>query len=151
MYTKSMIRIIRKYNFTAKDFFDYLEQTLTKEIKKARKNNLSINIQRGTIYSLKGKDGYLTNVVINEFTRNKKYSSTFENHGQRVTVTYTAIDIKDGCELILTEDLLSYNPKQHNQIVNFLNNFLNYRSAQQKLNVLAQDVKKNIASTNKKQ
>ena len=135
-----MVKLIRSYDFTSSEFFDYIEDSLTKEIKKARNNNKPIKIKAGTIYTLTGKDDTSTKVTINEFRRNELYSATFESMGEKLTVNYYTRDTPKGCTITLDETVHSYNPSQHNKLANFFYDFMYHRSAQEELNKLAKSI-----------
>lgn len=138
-----MVKIIRTFDFSANDFFDYIEDSLTKEIKKARDNNKNVKIAAGTRYALKGRDGTInTKVVINKFERNKIYSATFTSLGEVVTADYATKDTNKGCKITLTEDVQTYDPEQHNKLANLFYDFMYHRSAQEELNKLANGVQK---------
>ncbi|EFJ69152.1 hypothetical protein HMPREF0514_11222 [Lactobacillus paragasseri JV-V03] len=138
-----MVKIIRSYDFSASDFFDYIQNSLTTEIKKARNNNREVKIADGTRYVLKGKDEHIfTKVKINKFERNKVYSATFTSLGETITVTYLVTNQDKGCKITLTEQVESYDPSTHNKLVNFFYDFMYHRSAQEELNKLALGVEK---------
>lgn len=136
-----MVKIIRTYDFSANDFFDYLEDSLTAEIKKARNNNKEVKVAAGTRYALRGKDGTIgTRVVINKYERNKIYSATFTSLGETITADYVTQDTDKGCEITLIENIETYNPKAHNKLANLFYDFMYHRSAQEELNKLASGV-----------
>lgn len=143
VYTKNMVKIIRNYDFKAKDFFAFLSKELTNEIKKARNNNLKVKIAAGTRYTLKGKDGVTTtNVIIDKFEPNQVYAATFHTLDQSVSVSYTVTDLDKGCQITLAEDIISYDSTKHNKIANLFYDFIYHRSAQEELNKLAAGVDK---------
>ena len=144
-----MVKLIRTFDFKSKDFFDYLEYSLTSEIKKVRKNNQPVKIATGTCYTLKGKENTSTKVIINKFERNQLYSATFESLGEKLTVNYATKDQNKGCQIILTEELLTYDPTKHNKIANLFYDFMYHRSAQEELNKLANGVDKYISNRKK--
>lgn len=138
-----MVRIEREYDFKAKDFFDYIENSLITEIQKSRHNNLKVSLKSGTRYRLYGKDGdTYTDVVINKFERDHVYGATFTSLGQTANVTYTVSNIPKGCKITLSEDIPSYNPAAHNKIANVFYDFMYHRSALEALNKLANGVDK---------
>lgn len=136
-----MVRIEREYDFTAKDFFDYLENSLITEIQKSRNNNLKVSLKSGTRYRLYGKDEKTyTDIVINKFERNHVYGATFTSLGQTAAVTYTVNNKKKGCKIVLNEDVLSYDSNKHNKLAALFYNFMYHRSALVALNKLADGV-----------
>lgn len=136
-----MVRIEREYDFKAKDFFDYLEDSLTTEIKKSRNNNLKVSLKSGTRYRLYGKDGKTyTDVVINKFERNHVYGATFTSLGQTENVTYTVDDKAKGCKIVLSEDILGYDSSKHNKLAAAFYDLMYHRSALVALNKLADGV-----------
>lgn len=138
-----MVKIIRNYDFKAQDFFAFLSNELTHEIKKARNNDLKVKIAAGTRYALKGKDGVTTtNVIIDKFEPNRIYAATFHTLDQSVSVSYTVFDLDKGCRIVLTEDITSYDPSKHNKLANLFYDFIYHRSAQEELNKLASGVDK---------
>lgn len=137
-----MVKLIRNYDFKSSEFFDYIEDSLIKEIKKARNNNKPVKIKAGTVYTLKGKDDTSTKVTINEFKRNELYSATFESMGEKLTVNYHTKDTPKGCTITLDETIHTYNPSQHNKFANLFYDFMYHRSAQEELNKLANGIAK---------
>lgn len=142
MYTKGMMKIIRTFNFKSKDFFDYLEQALTKQIRKNRKNKLPVKIGNGTIYTVRGKKQMETKVKIHRFDRNRLYRATFETMGEIMTVNYAVQDTDQGCRIVLIEDIQSYHPSEHHKLTNLFSSFMYHRSAEQELNKLADGIEK---------
>ncbi|WP_209687632.1 DUF3284 domain-containing protein [Lactobacillus colini] len=138
-----MVRLIREYDFNAQDFFDYIEDSLKKEIRKSRNNSQKVVISNGTRYRLYGKDGQqFTDIVINKFERDHIYDATFASLGERLTVRYTVDNLKQGCRITLTETVHSYDPSKHNKLANLFYDFMYHRSAQNELNKLAAGIRK---------
>lgn len=144
-----MVKLIREYDFKSADFLNYIEYALTSEIKKSRNNHQPVKITAGTRYTVTGKDNTSTKVTINKFDRNHLYSATFESLGEKLTVNYATKDLEKGCQIILTEDLLTYDSSKHNKIANLFYDFMYHRSAQEELNKLAKGVNSYISDHKK--
>lgn len=140
-----MVKIIREYDFKAQDFFSFLQQELVKEIQKARHNKMKVKVASGLQYALKGKDGKTqTTVVIDKFEPNQVYAATFHTLDQIAKVSYSVKDLSKGCQIVLSEDIVSYHPEQHGKLTNLFYDFMYHRSAQQELNRIAEQVDKFI-------
>lgn len=68
-----MITVKKQFQFSANDFFDYLDKQLTLAIKEARQNDLPVKLAAGTQYNQNGVDTKIT-----KYTRGKEYEANFK-------------------------------------------------------------------------
>lgn len=130
-----MITIKKQYDFSAEDFFNYLDKQLVADIKKARGTNLPVKLTNGTHY--KQND---INVEITDYKRNRIYTAHFKSKQIDITISYKIQSNKDGVLLTFSENVNSYNPSNHNKISNWLYNLRLKRDANQELKKMADNV-----------
>jgi len=130
-----MITIKKQYDFSAEDFFNYLDKQLVADIKKARGTNLPVKLTNGTRY--KQND---INVEITDYKRNEIYTAHFKSKQIDITISYKIQSNKDGVLLTFSENVNSYDPSNHNKIGNWLYNLRLKRDANQELKKMADNV-----------
>lgn len=142
-HTKVM-KLIRDFDFTKEDFFDYFIKQVSKEIAKSRNNNKPIQITTGTRYTALAKGGQSVKVEVLAYEPNHYFKARYENIEYTVIISYATIDNKSGCEITMEEDIITYDPKSHGKITNFITRLGFYRNMQIQLNKMAKDISLSI-------
>lgn len=133
-----MITITKTFEFSAQDFFDYLDQQLIDAIKKARKNNLPVTLASGTRY----KQGDI-DTEITKYKRGEIYQAHFKNDRIDIVIFYKTQDIAKGVKIIFSEEIKSYDPTAHSKLSNWFYNWQLKMGAKKELNRMAANVRAN--------
>ena len=94
-----MITVKKQFQFSANDFFDYLDKQLTLAIQQARKNDLPVKLASGTTYNQDGIDTKIT-----KYNRGKEYEANFKNDKFNIMINYQTEDVPNGVEITFSED-----------------------------------------------
>lgn len=135
-----MITITKNFEFTANDFFSYLEQQLITAIKQARNNNMPVVLKSGTKY----KQGDI-DTEITKYERGKIYEADFRNSRLHIVISYQTEDTADGVTITFSEDIKSYDESSHNWLSNLLYNMQLKHGARKELNKMADGVRQHIS------
>ena len=91
------MKLIRTFEITTDEFYDYLEAQLLEEISKTTKKNVRKNvIQSG--YSYENKDAR-SKIVIDKYVRGQIYQSTVKSATSFVRVCYETQETKEGLKI----------------------------------------------------
>lgn len=131
-----MITITKDFDFSAQDFFDYLDQQLIQAIKKARNNDLPVNLTSGTRY----KQGDI-NTEITKYKRGEIYEAHFENKRLNILISYHTTDTKNGVRITFSENIKSYDPAAHSKLNNWFYNWQLKMGARKELNRMASNIR----------
>lgn len=131
-----MITITKDFDFSATDFFDYLDQQLIEAIKKARNNDLPVNLTSGTRY----KQGDI-DTEITQYKRGEIYEAHFKNNRLNILISYHTQDIKDGVRITFSENIKSYDPSAHSKLNNWFYNWQLKMGARKELNRMAANIR----------
>ena len=122
-----MITVKKQFQFSANDFFDYLDKQLTLAIKEARQNDLPVKLAAGTQYNQNGVDTKIT-----KYTRGKEYEANFKNDKFDIMINYQTEDVPNGVEIT------------HSKFNNWLYNFQLKHGAKKELSRMANGVHQNM-------
>ncbi|MGQ5709078.1 DUF3284 domain-containing protein [Lactobacillus sp. PSON] len=134
-----MITISKEFDFTAEDFFDYLDKQLISAIKTARGNNLPVKLTSGTHYTQGDIDTEITN-----YKRGQLYEAHFKNDRLDIVISYKTININKGVKITFSEEIKSYDPSKYSSFNNWLYNFQLKHGAKKELNKMAKGVYSNM-------
>lgn len=134
-----MITISKEFNFTAEDFFDYLDKQLLSAIKTARGNNLPVKLASGTRYTQGDIDTEITT-----YQRGKLYEAHFKNDRIDIVISYKTINVNKGVKITFSEEIKSYAPSKHGSFNNWLYNVQLKHGAKKELNKMAKSVYANM-------
>lgn len=91
------MKLIRTFEITSDEFYDYLETQLLEQISKTTKKNVRKNvIQSG--YSYENKDAR-SKIVIDKYVRGQIYQSTVKSATSFVRVCYETQETKEGLQI----------------------------------------------------
>lgn len=133
-----MITISKEFEFSAQDFFDYLDQQLIDAIQNARHNHLPVALASGTRY----KQGDI-DTVITKYKRGQIYEAHFKNSRIDIVISYKTQDNNRGVRIIFSEQIKSYDPSAHTKLNNWFYNWQLKMGARRELNRMANSVRAN--------
>ncbi|MDO4664290.1 MAG: DUF3284 domain-containing protein [Erysipelotrichaceae bacterium] len=100
------MKLIRTFNITEDEFYDYLEQQLCEDIHKTTHKKFSPKqLKKGFTYE---KKGVRTKIIINDYVRGSIYSTTAKSFTDYIKVTYTTKQTEEGLEIVFEEYVSSY-------------------------------------------
>lgn len=100
------MKLIRTFQITADEFYDFLEEQLLLDIEKTINRAVTAKeLKKGFRYEKKQAN---TVITIEEYKRNEVYSTTAKSRTDFITVTYRTKDTKEGLEITFEEYLSSY-------------------------------------------
>ena len=100
------MKLIRTFQITNDEFYDYLEEQLLADISSTTNQNVKVkDLKKGFSYEKKQAS---TVITINDYKRNEVYSTTAKSRTDFITVTYRTKETKEGLEIIFEEYLHSY-------------------------------------------
>ncbi|WP_369907141.1 DUF3284 domain-containing protein [Lactobacillus intestinalis] len=134
-----MNTVKKQFQFSANDFFDYLDKQLTLAIQQARKNDLPVKLASGTTYNQDGIDTKIT-----KYNRGKEYEANFKNDKFNIMINYQTEDVPNGVEITFSEDIKSYDPTAHSKFNNWLYNVQLKHGAKKELSRMANGVHQNM-------
>lgn len=135
-----MITITKEYNFSANDFFNYLDNQLIDAIKKARGNDLPVKLTSGTKYTQGDID-----TTITTYKRGEIYEAHFKNKRLDIVISYKTKDTDKGVKITFSEDIKSYDPSTHSKLNNWFYNLQLKMGAKKELKKMADNVYANMA------
>lgn len=100
------MELIRTFEITSDEFYDYLEEQLVSEIQKATHKKLSKNIIRSG-YKFENKDAK-SKITINQYERGKIYQSTVRSATSYVRITYQTQEKEEGLEIRFEQFVSGY-------------------------------------------
>lgn len=134
-----MITITKEFEFSANDFFNFLDQQLIAAIKTARQNNMPVVLRAGTKYTQENVD-----VEITQYERGKVYAADFQNDRFHIVICYQTQNLANGVKITFSEDIKSYDEASHNWFYNLLYNMQLKHGAKKELNKMADGVRRNL-------
>lgn len=100
------MKLIRTFELTSEEFYDYLEEQLLQDIQKTTNRKVKASdLKKGFTYQ---KEQAHTTITIEEYQRNACYSTTAKSRTDFITVTYQTKETKEGLEITFEEYLSSY-------------------------------------------
>lgn len=91
------MKLIRTFAITSEEFYDYLEETLLKDIQKTTKRKLTKKvIHSGYVYENKPA---MCKITINKYERGHIYQSTVKSRTDFVRITYETKETPEGLEI----------------------------------------------------
>lgn len=100
------MKLIRTFEITEDEFYDYLEKNLCEDIHKTTNKKVSPKqIKKGFTYE---KKELRTKIIINDYVRGSIYSTTARSLTDYVTVTYTTKQTEEGLEIIFEQFMSGY-------------------------------------------
>lgn len=134
-----MITITKEFNFTANDFFNYLDKQLIYSIKKSRNNDMPVKLVSGIRYQ---QDDIET--VIITYKRGEAYEASFKNSRMDVFISYHTQDTENGVKITFSEEIKNYDPASHGKFNNWLYNVQLKHGAKKELKQMADNVKESL-------
>ncbi len=136
-----MITISKEFEFSAKDFFDYLDAQLIQAIKKARNNDMPVTLASGTRY----KQGDI-DTEITKYKRGEIYESHFKSPKIDIVIRYKTQDNDKGVRIVFFEHIKSYDPSAHMKLNNWFYNWQLKMGARRELSRMADGVRAYMAA-----
>lgn len=100
------MKLIRTFQITSDEFYDYLEEQLLLDIQNTTNRKVSAKeLKKGFRYEKKQAN---TVITINEYSRGASYSTTAKSRTDFITVTYRTKETKEGLTIEFEEYLDSY-------------------------------------------
>lgn len=91
------MKLIRTFEITSDEFYDYLEAQLLEEISKTTKKNVKKSVIKSG-YSYENKDAR-SKIVIDKYVRGQIYQSTVKSATSFVRVCYETQETKEGLKI----------------------------------------------------
>lgn len=141
------MKLIRNYDFSLDDFYNYLEKEITTEASKSLNQNISVaDIKGGLKYTVHSdKTNVATKVDIKKYSRNNEFCVLYQSMGESVLISYITQKNTDGITITMKQDIQSYDSSKHNKITNAFNELIFLRRMQDQLNKMAQQIQKNLS------
>lgn len=119
------MKIIRTFNITADDFYNYLEEELIKDVKKASGRDIKTkDIKTGFKYYKNPQDQFARIAIwIKEYERGKKYCAVATSYGDEVYVEYLTKETDKGLYIEFEQNIKSLDAKDHKSFSYKFNKF----------------------------
>lgn len=120
------MKLIRVFNITSDEFWDYVEDGIAQEVEKATKHRFKKkNLVSGFHYD---NNAAKSKVKIDKYERGKIYQSTVKTLTDYVRVTYETKEVPEGLEITFEQIVGSYDDRkdEKNKVIRFFTDWTTF-------------------------
>lgn len=134
------MKITKYYDFTAEEFFNYLDDALTRQVQAVRHNKMPVKVAKGMKFTILDHYGNKTNVEITDYQRNKIFAAHYKDSTHVMDLKYTLEDSPEHLKVTLEGDVNNYDSSKHSGLRNLFHEWRNRSKITTELNRAADGV-----------